>query len=121
MAGFAFDGLVSAMECVARIRVVVESNELPISADMAGVALDSTVTVMAVVVQMARDASSVELVGKGVFAVAVAAAQLTMMTIQRKIGVQGMVEARILPPGRAVAVLTFLAAPAVMHVVVAVT
>ena len=109
------------MQFVFRVGGMVECHERPFGADVAGVTGAAEVSFVLIVLEVARDTGSVELIDEGVLAVAVAAAQFAMVSLQNKFRVPGMIEARIVPAGRAVTVLALLAAPAFVRIVIGMT
>lgn len=121
MAGSTFGGLVSTDEHMPGVDIVVEKYLSPCIADVAGVTTFTEVTFVVVIFLMAADALRVEPIGKGVVAVAIAAAQRGVLSIDRKIGIPGMIEARIVPADRRMAVVTLLAAAPVVGIILFMT
>ena len=108
------------MQFVTRVRVVIEKDERPLAAHVAGIAGAAEMTVVIVVLDVAGHTTGFELVRERILAVAVAAIELPVAAVQYKQCVARVVEARIVPADRAVAILTLLAALAVMDVVIGV-
>ena len=73
--------------------------------------------VVVVVFEVARDTRHIHFIVERVLAVAVAAAQLRMLAVERKVRVTRMIELRVVPAGRRVAVAAFLSAAPVVRVV----
>ena len=77
-------------------------------------------TVVIIVLEVARDARDIHLVVERILAVAVAAGQLRMPSIPGETRVARVIELRIFPAGRRVAVAAILSAAPVMGVVLGV-
>ena len=120
MTGHAFDQLVCAVQRVVRVDIVVEVNRRPRLGRMAGLTGSSEMTVVVVVLEMAGDACDVQFVVEWILAVTVTACQLRVLAIERKTRVAHMIEFGVRPCGRRVAVAAFLAAAAVMGIVLGV-
>lgn len=74
----AFEILVRAVNLVVRIRIVVELHEGPVTADMAGLALATKMTIMVVVLDVAGHTGHFQIIGKRFVAVAVSATEVGM-------------------------------------------
>ena len=88
---------------------------------MAGIAPVAKMTVMLIVVFVTGDAGRVQGIGKWVVAVTIGAGQISMSALQRKSRVTGMVETRVFPARRAVAVFALPATPPIVRVVLRMT
>ena len=88
---------------------------------MAGVALIAIVAIVFIVFEMAGHAGRIHFVRKGTLRMAVATRQFCMAIKQLKFCVAGMIEARVIPVFRGMAVCTVVTAAAVMGVVFGVT
>jgi hypothetical protein len=113
--------LMPAKQPVVRIRVMIEKRLGPGIARMAGVTLVAAVAVVLVILEMAGRACHIHLVLKWILGMAVAACQLGMFEEQLEIGVTGVIETRVAPVGRVMAIFTLLAGAALVNVVIAVT
>ena len=115
--GLAFDGLVGAVQGVVRVGVVIEDDVVPGVAGVAALAGSPEMTLVLVVVLVAGDAGDLELIGKGILAVTIAAGQVRVFTVEREAGIARVVEERVFPSGRTVAIAALLAALAVVRIV----
>ena len=77
-------------------------------------------TVMLVVLFVARNATGVQLVGEWLFTVALTTREVCMTAIQRKTRVALMIKTGVIPRGRAVTIAAILTAQAVMRVILCV-
>ena len=66
---------------------------------------------------MTGNTSHVHLVDKRVVAVAIAADQLTVFSIENKVSVSRVIKARVVPVGRVMTALALLSATAVVRIV----
>ena len=115
------NNFVTAEQLVLRVFVVVEDRLIPgDAAAVAGVTLITAMLIVGVVFEVARYAGLVHLVLEGIFGMAVAAGQVGVTAKQIKIGVAGMVKARIVPVTRVVAISALVSAAAVMRVILGV-
>ena len=88
---------------------------------MAGIALVTPVAVMLVILEMTGCTGHIHLVLKRILGVAVATRQIRMFEEQLKICVARMIEARVVPVGRVMAILTLLPGATFVNVVVGMT
>lgn len=117
----AFGFAVRADQRVARILAVVEAHFRPTAAGVAGFAALAEMPVVIVILAMAGDAGHVELVGERVLAVAALATLLGVLAVEHEIRIAIVIEARIVPAPRAVAVAAFIAAAAIVRIVFCMT
>lgn len=110
-----------AVQVVIRVPVMVEGDRSPVVADVTGIAAGSEMAVVIVVVAVTGHAGGLELVGERVVAVAIAAAQLPVVAVQDEVGVARVAETGVVPSCRAVTILAFSPALAVMRVVFGMT
>jgi len=115
------DLLVPAKQLVVRVRVVIKERFGPRIAGVAGVALIAAMTIMLVIFKMAGRAGHIHLVLKRILGVAVATGEICMFEEQLKICVARMIEARVVPVGRVMAILTLLPGATFVNVVAGMT
>ena len=117
MTGAALEWFMCAVQRMPGVSIMVELHGGPGSADMAGIARVTEMACMVVVFQVAAGTSSIELVRERILAMAIATGQVRMAASQRKPCVTCMIEARIAPSGRRMAIAALLAATSVMGVI----
>ena len=115
--GLTLDQLVRTIEHVVRVGVVIEEDRRPRLGCMAGLAGGPEVTVMVVVFEVTGDAGDVQVIGERVLAMTVATALLGVFSIERKVRIARMIEFRVVPAGRRVAIAALLSAATVVGVV----
>ena len=107
----------SAVQAVPGIHGVVETYSVPRTAGMTGIAGVTKVTVMTVIVPVTGDATGLQSVRERIIAVTIRAAQSAVATDEIKSSVSAMIEARVAPAKWRMAVVTLLAAAAVVNIV----
>ena len=117
MTGLALNQLVRTVQHVVRVGVVLEENRRPRLGGMAGIAGGAEMTVVVVVFQVTGDAGDVQFVGERVLAMAVATALLGMFSVEREVRIARMIELRVVPAGRRVAIAALLSTATVVGVV----
>ncbi len=115
--GLAFEQFVGTVQRVLRVDIMVELHGGPRCGGVAGVAGDPEMTLVVVVLEMAGDTGDIVFVVEWIFAVAVTAAQFGVPAVQRETCVARMVELRVVPTRRRVAVATFVSAAAIVRIV----
>jgi hypothetical protein len=88
---------------------------------MACFAFPTTVTFVIIVFEMAGYAGAIHLIIKRIFTVAVFADQLSVTSFKLEFHVATVIETRIVPGDRTMAVATFIVASAIVHIVILVT
>jgi hypothetical protein len=85
---------------------------------MASNAIGAVVTVVVIVLEMTSDTFHVEFVVKRIVAVTVIASQLDVTSFQYEVGIACMIEARVSPRDRVVAIVTLSSAAAFVSIVI---
>jgi len=119
----ASNGLVRSVQCEIRQSVVIKKCLCPRPARMAGLALSAIVALVLIVLEVASATFRLHVVDivERVLAVTVATAQLRVSTLEWKIGVAGVVEARVRPRAGVVTVVALIAAATFVRVVFGMT
>lgn len=121
MTGGALDFAVRTDQRVAGILAMVEVNVRPTATGVAGFAALTEMSFVIIVFAVAGDAGHIELIGERVLAVAAVAALLGMLAVEHEIRIPVVIEARIVPAARAVAVTARIATAAIMCIVLRMT
>ncbi len=117
MTGLALDELVRTVQHVVRVGVVIEEDRRPRLGRMAGLAAGPEVTVVIIVFQVTGNAGDVQFVSERVLAMAVATALLGVFSVECEVRVARMIEFRVVPAGRRVAIAAPLSAATVVGIV----
>ena len=112
---------VRADQRIAGVLAVVEAHFRPAAAGMAGFAALAEMPFVIVVFEMTRDAGHLEFVRERVFTMATVAVLLRMLAVEYEIRIPIVIEARIVPATRAVAVAALIAATTIVCIVFRVT
>lgn len=110
-----------ALDYKVGVAVVIKCNRWPIVGYMAGFAHRTKMTIMVVFLEVTRDAGCFQRVGKRVLTVTIGASELCMPAIQRELGVPVMIETRVEPVRRSVAILAIPPTAAVVSIILLVT
>lgn len=97
---------------------MVEFRVLPLQSDMAGFAFTTTVTFVIIIFDMAGYAGAIHLIIERIVTMAVFADQLTVTAFKREFRIAAVIKARVVPGDRIMAVTTFIAASAVVLIVI---
>ena len=117
MASLALDIVMSPVQGVAGIREMIETYFRPARARVAGFALFPEMAFVVVVFKMTIDALHRQLIGERVVTMTGLAFLLRMFVLEQKACITIVIEARVVPAQRAMAVAALVAAAAVMCVI----
>lgn len=121
MASLALDIVMSPVQGVAGIREMIETYFRPARARVAGFALFPEMAFVVVVFKMTIDALHRQLIGERVVTMTGLAFLLRMFVLEQKACITIVIEARVVPAQRAMAVAALVAAAAVMCVILGMT
>jgi len=117
VAGIAFGLQMRADQCVFCVLFVIEVNLCPAAARVAGFAGFAEVAFVIVVLEVAGNTCHIEFIGERILAVAAVTFLFGMLAVQHEIRVAVVIETGVVPAFRAVTGATFVAATAVMSIV----
>jgi len=115
--GFAFSLFMRADQCIFRDLFMIEANVCPAAAGVAGFASFAEVAFVIVVLEVAGNTCHIEFIGERVLSVAAIAVLFGMLAVEHEIRIAIVIEARVVPAFRAVTVAAFVAATALMCVI----
>lgn len=121
MTVIAGNGLMRSVQREIRRPVVVERRQRPCFTRVAGTTVSATMSVMAVIFQVAAGAGHIHYVIERVFVVTIGTEQCCVFALERKVSIAGMVKTRVEPVAGVVAVLTLFAAAPVVRIVLGMT
>ena len=112
------DGFVRAAQHIVGIAIVVETRVLPFHGDMTSLAFLAAVTVVMIIFEMADSAAAIHLISEGILTMAILTGCLTMAAFKREVSIATVIETRIVPGNRVMAVATLVPASSFVIVVV---
>lgn len=114
---YARDRKVRSFELVLGIPVVIECDRRPVLGNMAVIALLTEMALMIVFLEVTRNAGDFQRVRERILAMTIITSKTHMAAVQRKLGVTVMIETRVVPIRRIVAIFAVFSASSVVGII----